>query len=361
MFEGVLPLTNFGTFHTMTKHIATLKSISETLDISISTVSRVLNDRAKKYRISDATVAKVKQEADRVGFTPNQIASALRLQKTKTIALVVPDISNNYFATMAKGLSIEARKSGYSLFLFDSLGQESLEIEAVRLMRSRKVDGLIIAPASANGQHIMALKTSGTPVVLIDRYINAMAIPSVCSDNIAAAYQATSVLISAGHQHIACLQGGDKLTSSTDRIQGYQNALIAHTLPKNPAYILGNDFSHQSGYIATQDLLKNNPEVTAILSLSHLNALGAMQALKEAGKNIPEDISLITFDDNPLFAYLSTPISAVVQPNEAIGIETMRQLIEQINGQSSTTKQTLLKSQLIQRASVKSINSSANT
>ena len=116
MFEGVLPLTNFGTFHTMTKHIATLKSISETLDISISTVSRVLNDRAKKYRISDATVAKVKQEADRVGFTPNQIASALRLQKTKTIALVVPDISKIILPPWQKVLVLKRENQAIRYF-----------------------------------------------------------------------------------------------------------------------------------------------------------------------------------------------------------------------------------------------------
>lgn len=189
----------------MNKSTATLTSISATLGISISTVSRVLNDRAKKYRISDATVAKIKKEADRVGFALNQIASALRSQKTKTIALVIPGISNGYFAAIAKALGVEATKAGYSLLLFDSLGQEKLEIEAVRLMRSRKVDGLIIAPASANGQHILDLKESGTPVVLIDRYIKSMALPSVCSDNVEAAYQATFFLITSGHQHIACI------------------------------------------------------------------------------------------------------------------------------------------------------------
>ena len=344
---------SFGPLQVMNKSTATLKSIAETLRISISTVSRVLNDRAKKYRISDATVAKIKNEADRVGFAPNQIASALRLQKTKTIALVIPDISNGYFAAMAKVLGVEARKAGYSLFLLDSLGQEKLEVEAVRLMRSRKVDGLIIAPASANGQHIIELKESGTPVILIDRYIKSMAIPSVCSDNVEAAFRATSFLITSGHQHIACIQGLNYLTSSVDRTQGYKNALSEYQIPENKSYFLGDDFSHQSGYVATKKLLKDCPQVTAILSLSHLNALGAMQALKEAGKHIPDDISLITFDDNPLFAYLSTPLTSVDQPNEAIGIETMQQLIAQINGESNSIEQKLLKTQLILRDSVK--------
>ncbi|MCJ8321380.1 MAG: LacI family transcriptional regulator [Colwellia sp.] len=340
----------------MNKSTATLKSISATLGISISTVSRVLNDRAKKYRISDATVAKIKKEADRVSFAPNQIASALRSQKTKTIALVIPDISNSYFSSMAKGLGIEARKAGYSLLLFDSLGQEKLEIEAVRLMRSRKVDGFIIAPASTNGQHIIDLKESGTPVVFIDRYIKSMAIASVCSDNVEAAYQATSYLITSGHQHIACIQGLNYLSSSADRTLGYKKALAKYHLAENKSYFLGDDFSHQSGYAATKILLENCPQVTAILSLSHLNAMGAMQAIKEAGKHIPEDISLITFDDDPLFAYLSTPLTSVDQPNEAIGIETMQLLIAQINGESNSTEQKLLKTQLILRDSVKVFN-----
>ena len=126
----------------MKKSPATLKSISATLGMAPSTVSRVLNGKAKEYRISEPTAKKVKEEADRVGFSPNQIASSLRLQKTNTIGLVIPDISNNYFATIARALENEARKAGYSIILCDSQGQTELERDAIRLLRGRNIDGL---------------------------------------------------------------------------------------------------------------------------------------------------------------------------------------------------------------------------
>ena len=332
---------------------ATLKSIAMTLDISVSTVSRVLNGKAKQHRIAISTVSRIQKEAHRVGFQVNQIASALRLNKTHTIGLVIPDISNSFFSAIARTLAVEARKQGYSLFLCDSMGDIELEKEEVRQLKARNVDGLIVSPVGSNGDHLRDLSAGGMPVVLIDRYIEGLALASVGSDNFQGAYDAVSYLIECGHQHIACLQGRANTTTCAERLRGYHRALSEHDIKAGSPSILGSDFSYDSGYESASAILKQSPEITAFFSMSNLNALGAMQAIQEAGKKIPEDISLLTFDDEALFALLATPLTAVAQPKEDIGEQAMNVLIMQIEDGSRRAEKVFLPTTRIERDSVR--------
>ena len=133
---------------------ATLKSIAKVLEVSVPTVSRILNGKAREYRISEKTEARVRAEADRQGFLPNQIASSLRLKKTNTIGLIIPDISNIFFSSIARYVEIEARKQNHFIILCDSREDSKIEIESIRLLQSRKVDGLIISPVGKIGTHL---------------------------------------------------------------------------------------------------------------------------------------------------------------------------------------------------------------
>ncbi len=340
----------------MTTTTATLKSIAAHLKISMSTVSRVLNGKGKQYRISEATIDRIQKEATRVGFSPNQIASALRLKKTNTIGLVIPDISNNFFSAIARSLTIEAGKLGYSIFLCDSLGNVDLEKEEIRLLKSRSVDGIIISPSSAENEHLLQIKNSGIPIVLFDRYLDEVPISSITSNNFQGAFDAVSHLLDNGHQYIGCLQGTLDTTSAIERLSGYQAALKKYNQLYKQDYIAGYDFSFDCGYQATKTLLNNNPEITALFSMSNVHAFGALKALKELGKEVYQDISIITFDDDPLYEILAIPLTAITQPKELIGIETMKVLNEQINDKKTKVSKVSLATSLIKRASVKNLN-----
>ncbi|MCM8527649.1 MAG: LacI family transcriptional regulator, partial [Lentisphaeraceae bacterium] len=173
---------------------ATLKSISEAIDISASTVSRVLNGKAKEYRISEKTVKLVKAEAERQNFRPNQIASSLRTKKTNTLGLIIPDISNNYFAAISRAVELEARENGYAIILSDSMGSVEKEIEILALMKSRNVDGLLVVPAGSKSKHLKA-ENKKTPIVLLDRCLKGSGLPYVSSDNKSGSFEAVSELI----------------------------------------------------------------------------------------------------------------------------------------------------------------------
>mgnify|MGYP006081617425 CR=1 FL=1 len=339
----------------MKKSPATLKSISATLGMAPSTVSRVLNGKAKEYRISEPTAKKVKEEADRVGFSPNQIASSLRLQKTNTMGLVIPDISNNYFATIARALENEARKAGYSIILCDSQGQTELERDAIRLLRGRNIDGLIVAPVGNDAEHLSAFKESGTPIVLVDRYFKEVSIPSVSSDNFQGAYDAVSYMIKHGHTKIGFIQGISEATVNSDRLNGYTKALEDNSIEVQTSYIRGDAFTVESGYQATKQLLEDHADVTAFFAMSNLITLGAMDAIKEKGLEINRDISLISFDDELYFSHLSTPLTAVAQNRTEIGEKAMEILIKLIKDEQVETAETHLPTKLIVRESVRDI------
>jgi len=334
------------------KKTASLKSIAAELGISVSVVSRVLSGKARQYRISEKTEKRVQDEADRLGFSPNLIASSLRLKKTHTIGLIIPDISNNFFSSVARFVTIEARKRGYSIILCDSQGDDQTEIEAIRLLQSRSVDGLIITPVGQIGGLLKGLLDGGLPLVLLDRYFSDVELPYVTSDNYQGALAATDYLIERGHQRIACIQGPPDSSTSMDRVAGYRAAMEQRGIEIDETQIVGDDFNERNGYVETKLLLQHQPRPTAIFSLGNLPTFGAIRAIAEEGLSIPEDISLLSFDDHYSSAFLAAPLTAVAQPEEAIGLFAVKLLCNQLAG-NSTIEGVSLATQLNERSSVR--------
>jgi LacI family transcriptional regulator len=337
------------------KKTASLKSIAADLGISVSVVSRVLSGKARQYRISEKTEKRVKDEADRLGFAPNQIASSLRTKKTHTIGLIIPDISNSFFSSVARFVAIEARKRGYSIILCDSQGDAQTEIEAIRLLQSRSVDGLIISPVGQIGDLLKGLFDGGLPLVLLDRYFPDVELPYVTSDNVQGALAATEYLIEKGHQRIACIQGRPDSSTSMDRVAGYRAAMEKHGVEIDETQIVGDDFSERNGYVETKLLLQNKRRPTAIFSLGNLPTFGAIRAIAEEGLSIPEDISLLSFDDHYYSAFLAAPLTAVAQPKEEIGLFAVKLLCNQLAGNRGVEGISLA-TQLNERSSVRVLN-----
>jgi LacI family transcriptional regulator len=339
----------------------TLKSIAQQLGVSATTVSRVLSGQAEQYRISKTTEAAVRKLVGEMRFTPNPVARGLRLKKTSTIGLVIPDISNPFFAGIVRQVTLGARDCLYSVIVCDSQESENLEIESLELLRRRDVEGIVLCPVGRSAEHLVEFEKNGVPLVLADRYFPGLRLPYVASDNCAGAKDATNHLIQNGHRRIACLQGLRNTSPNEDRLRGYLEAMKAQNLPMDESLIVGDSFGEQSGYIATKLLLKKTGDFTAILAFSNLISLGCIRALAEERIAIPDDMSIVSFDDQPYSAYLASPMTTVAQSSSEMGQIAFKLLFDRIHSPEQTVSGgILLPTNLLLRDSVQNLSQSSN-
>ncbi len=332
----------------------TLQGIADQLNLSVTTVSRVLNGKSDRYRISKETQDSVNKLAKELKYSPNQLARGLRLKRTNTIGYIIPDISNPFFASIAKSVEKFARKSGYSIILCDSEENTEIEENLIQLMIERKVDGLILSPVGLEITHLKNLIQKNVPVVLLDRYFPDLEIPFVTSDNYQGALEAVSLLIENNHSQIACIQGLKNTSPNNDRVKGYLDAHKKYGLTVDNNLIVGDSFGEENGYIETKLLLKRSKLPTAIFAVSNLISLGAIRAITEEGLKIPDDISMISFDDQPYSRFLSTPMTTVSQQSTQIGQIATKLLISQIESNKNIEQNGIfLQTKLIIRDSVK--------
>jgi len=320
---------------------------------SITTVSRVINGQAKKYRISSATQEKILAIANELNYKPNEFARNLRMGHSKTIALIIPSLRNPFFAEIASIVNQEVKKYDYITLIGDS--NDSIETEAreVSQFSSKNVDGLIIVPCGKDSEHIEQIVKEGIPAVCIDRYFEGIDISFVSSDNFDGAYSATEYLIQQGHRSIACIQGVTYSTPNKLRVDGFIKAMSDHLIDSYK--VTGDDFSEQNGYIETKILLHQKNRPTAIFALSNTIAMGCLKAFKEENIKIPNDISLITFDENPYLNYIDPPLTCISQPIDEICKIAVKILFSNIINKDNSTNQVLLKTSLKAKESVKNI------
>lgn len=332
---------------------ATVKDIARKAGLSVSTVSRVLNKKAKQYRISEEAEAQVLRIAHELNYRANHIARGLRLKRTLTIGLVVPDISNPFFSHITRIAQNVASQSGYSLIVCDTNENLEIEIEQIDLLLSKGVDGFLIMPVGIHYEHIEQLIKDGKPLVLVDRSFDVLDINSVVVDNYNGAYKAVEHCIEQKHQRIAIIQGLQSTSTNNLRVQGYLDALEHYNVPIDRNLIVGRDFRQENGYIETKLLLNLEQPPTAIFTTSDLITLGALQAIYEEKKKIPQDVSLVAFDDIDFAPYLISPLTTVNQPKELMGEIAVKLLIDDIQSDESREKQRIvLKPKLIIRKSV---------
>ena len=331
----------------------TLHDVAKRVGVSVSTVSRVLNRKASDYRISPDTEALILRAADELSYRPNQIARGLRLKKTNTLGLVTPDVSNPFFAHIIKTVQQAAHGLGYSVIVCNTDEDIDLEIEHVNLLFRNRVDGLIAMPVGQRNEHFKDWHSKGRPLVLLDRSFSDIETSSVVVDNYFGARVAVEHLIEHGHSSIAVIQGLPGTYTSVTRLAGFADAMEAHGLAVDHDLIVGGDFRRESGYVETKLVLSRLERPTAIFAMSDLITLGVLQAFEEEGLDLPDDISLVTFDDFEFAPYLKCPITAVRQPKELMAEIAVKLLVDQLEGgDSKDHKQIVLKPELIVRRSV---------
>ncbi|MFZ2286311.1 MAG: LacI family DNA-binding transcriptional regulator [Bacteroidales bacterium] len=341
----------------MQKNVNDIRELAKLINLSTTTVSRVLNGKSEKYRISSKTAQRVIKAAQEYEYSPSKIARGLKMDRTDTIGLIIPDISNPFFADIAQSIEKEARMKGFSLILCDSGDDLNDEKELIGLLRSHKVDGMIIAPVGTRFEHIIQVYNSGIPIVVIDRCFPDINVPSITSDNYQGGYDAVNYLISLGHKKIICIQGKPESLPSKERLRGYIDACKENDIKIDKDFIMGDSFTIENGYRQTRIIFSMENPPTAVFAFSNLISLGVIKAVNEMGMKIPDDISLISFDEQPYSAYLSTPMTTVSQKKSEIGQLSIDVLLKYIMNKEYWKKVVYmkLKTSLIIRDSVKNL------
>jgi len=335
----------------------TLSSIADALNLSVTTVSRVLNGKASKYRIKKETEEAVLNVAKELNYEPHYLARGLRMNKTGTIGLIIPDISNHFFSVIARSIEIQARRNDYSIMLCDSQENTEIEINSIKLLKSKKVDGMIICPVGKEMDHLERLSKSEIPLVVVDRYSNGLECPHVISDNYKGTLEAINYFFDNGHRVIGCIQGTPNTSVNDERIRGFCDAYIKRNMEVDKNLIVGDSFGERNGYISTKILINKEVRPTAIFAASNLILLGALRALSEENIKVPEDISIIAFDDELYSKFLSPPITTVIQQKIEMGNLAVKLLIDQIKSKDNVDKmEFILPTNLIIRSSVKRLN-----
>ncbi len=334
---------------------ATLETIAANTGFSKSTISRVLNNKAHASRISKATAEIILKEAARCGYTPDLIAKNLRTSKTHTIGLLVPSLANPYFAELAGVIIQEARKYGYTALVADTLENEEIQNESVTAMLSRQADGIIAVPCGDNPAYLEQTDRQRVPVILVDRHYEHSELPYVVTNNFLGGCMATSLLVRNGHRDIACIQGPPAAMTTRRRRDGYLAVLKENNL-EDRAIVTGDEFSIQNGYMETKLLLHNGQRPTAIFAMSNNIGLGAIKAVREAGLSIPEDISLVSFDNYPYLDFLEPPVTRIGQMVDEMGKMAVKLLNESIVNHRKIKSRIDLSPEMIMRESVAPLN-----
>ncbi len=332
----------------------TLKQIAKDLNISVSTVSRILNGKGKESRISDTTVESVLKYAEEIGYAPNLIAKGLQASQTFTIGLMVPNIANLFFALMAKNIEKWASKAKYSIVLVDSDEDVEKEKKQVLNMMGRKVDGIIIAPVGDSFQHFNKIVKQKIPLIFADRYFTDLTIPYITSDNYQGSYDATQELIANGHKRICLISGSSANELAKERTQGYIDALKNANIEVSEELIVGNSFSVQNGLESAKQVLRLKNPPTAIFAMNNLIGFGVLQATKELGLKIPEPVSLIIFDNHPYLSLLNPSITTVKQDSEKMGEMAVKAILKEINQEFDITSMKI-PTELILRESIRDL------
>jgi LacI family transcriptional regulator len=335
-----------------------IKDIAAKAGVSFTTVSIVLNGRSKEMKISEAMTNKIIKLADKMHYRPNQFAKGLRTGKTNTIGLIVDDISNYFFGQLAKIVEEEADKMGYTVMFCSSENNEGKSRHILNMLVGKQMDGYIIAPTAAMFPELEKLIKEQKPAVLIDRYYLELDSSYVTIDNIKGSLDAVNYLAAKGHRRIALVTNQTDQLQIKQRIEGYVHGLKKNNLPLENSLILKCPFGLTDAHLVKeirQFVQAADGDLDAIFFTSNNLGVAGLEALYSLDRKIPDDISVICFDDNHLFRLGSPGITVVSQPIKSIAKKVVEILMSQINKQQANTEHVVLRTSLVERGSVKEL------
>lgn len=323
----------------------TLSSIATELNVSKTLVSLVLNGKADALAINKDTQRRVLEKARALNYKPNQVARGLRMGQTKTLGLLVADISNPFYARITRTIEHQAEIQGYSLIVCSSDENESREKRLLKMLLDRQVDGIIMTSTMRSDETLTQLIPQGFPLVLFDRNLAHANRHFVGVDNVQAVQQAISHLFDTGHENIGFISlTPDHISSLQDRRKGYEAAFLARNKRLNPAHLLQVDYMQlkEKQYEQISRFLLDHPEITALFTANNNLAVACLKSARELGISIPHDLSLITFDDVELFQYTAPALSSIAQPLDDIGRTAVQQVLKQLTEADCAPQQEIL-------------------
>ncbi|CAM2918418.1 LacI family DNA-binding transcriptional regulator [Vibrio mytili] len=307
--------------------MATIKDVSEHAGVSQATVSRVINGTS---RVSHDKKLKVEKAIKELGYRPNSIAQALASSRTGSVGIVVPELGGPFYSGILHSLEEHLRRFGYHAVVTAGSNNEKEQREAVEFLLGRKVDALILHVQSLSDDYLINLESQGVPVVLLNRFIPEMSRSCIDIDNEFGGKLATQYLLKMGHTEIACITGPLDKSDARGRLQGYRKALEEAGLEYNEVLVSEAGFTEETGVSATQKLLKRDCQFTAIFASNDHMAFGAFEVLREVGYSIPDDVSLVGFDDIIFARYLTPSLTTINFPIEQMSIEAVQLILQKL-------------------------------
>lgn len=331
-----------------------IKDIAKKSGVSITAVSLILNNKATS--IPEETIQRVKKVASESGYRPNAIASSLKTKRTKTIGYVMPSIENSFFSEIAKKVEKIVEPSGYSIIICSSDDKFEKDYNLIQMLTSRMIDFLLYCPSSetlkSENLHkiITLLHSIDTPYVVVDRQIKGDIKSKVVCDDHQGGMLATQHLIENGHKKIACITGPLEMSSANNRYLGYEDSLKENNIPFVKDYVFYGNFDFESGYKQAKEALKT--DVTAMFVCNDLMAYGALKAIKESGKKVPQDISIVGYDDLMFSELLDTPLTTIHQDIDAIADCIGKYIISVLEERNTEITIKAVPSYLVKRSTV---------
>lgn len=329
-----------------------IKDIAAEAGVSIATVSHAFRNPG---RVSDETREKVLAAASSVGYSPNRMAASLRTSRTGNLVAIIPDVADNHNGKLIRAIEEVAHAHDYSVLLGDTQGSEKREREFAAMVGSGQADGIILMshrlPFDLGKGGLTLDKLP--PIVNGCEFAGQEGIPSVAIDDIQAAMDATKYLIDLGHRDIAVITGNPESSSTRDRLEGFRGSMSSAGLQLNENLVVYSDYSLQGGESAVEAILMQKNRPSAIFCFSDEIAIGCMAALRRRQFNVPDDISVMGFDDIPIASYVTPPLTTISQPTDDIGAICTSVLLDLIDGKKPEKFRQILPHKLVIRESTK--------
>lgn len=314
---------------------ATMKDIARRTGLGLATISSYFNggNVREKNRI------KIEEAIEELHYEVNEVARGLKTNATRTIGVVIPELNNTFCAEIITGMEDILRSHGYATIVCDCRTDKKLEQEAVEFLTRRRVDGIINMPVDEEGNHLKRFQKTGKPIVLIDRKIQGINCDSVLVDNKKAAEDAVRYFIERGHRNIGIIGGPEEVFTAQERMAGYYKALESAGIPVSESLIWHGDYTIQGGVRGLEELVQNNPEMTAVFVTNYEMTMGAMIGVNELGIRIPEQLSMIGFD-NLQFARACNPkLTIVAQPTDGIAKEVAKVMLNHLENTGEASRE----------------------
>src|SRR4051794_23884109 len=328
----------------------TIRDVAALAGVSSMTVSRVINESA---RVSPSTRRRVEDAIAELGYVPSRLARGLIRQRTGTLAVIVPDVANPFFTLIVRGAEDVARRAGFRVILCDTRSDLDLEREVIDEMIAHRVEGMLIAPVSDRSREpLRRLSRFEVPFVLVDRTVPGIDVDTVLGDSAGGARRLVEHLIALGHRRIGMIVESSAVSTARDRRRGYEAALTAAGLEGEPELVVEATVDPDGGRDGVRALLALEPPPTAVFTVNNLVALGAIEAIRGSGQEVPEDVALVCFDDIEYASRLHPFLTVMEQPAETFGSLGTQLLLERIaQGGPARRRTVVLPAQFVVRRS----------